>query len=190
MEKKLISDKLEYFNIGARYIEASLSKFLLPEGDMAVIKNWLEKEKGMLTFSGNPGIGKTYLCAAIILEWVKDPRECRYFSVNNFLNRIRQDIGKGWDYIATVHQLSESKWFILDDLGANITATEWQQEVIFELIDRRYHSELPTLITTNLNKEDLKKQIGERALSRLMDKQNIYMQLKWHDKRQTDLVNQ
>lgn len=175
--------KIQLHGMGSRFEDATLANFELPNGNTEIIFDWLKREKGVLIFSGNPGIGKTHLCAAILNDWITDPYQCRYYNIRSFLHRIKEDIAKNWDYIQTVKSLCECKWFLLDDLGSNSTMTEWQKEVIFEFIDCRYESKLPTLITTNWTKQEIFDNLGKRISSRLKDSNNIIIELDWIDKR-------
>ncbi len=53
---------------------------------------------------------------------------------------------------------------VLDDLGAH-NATQWAAEKLFQVIDYRYTRKLATVVTTNLDLEDL----DDRIRSRLQD---------------------
>ncbi|MFE4479515.1 MULTISPECIES: ATP-binding protein [Streptomycetaceae] len=55
---------------------------------------------------------------------------------------------------------------LLDDLGA-AKSSEFVEEQTYRLINRRYNSLLPTLITTNLPIKDLRTCLGDRVTSRL-----------------------
>lgn len=178
--------KLKQFGIGKKYYDATLSKYELPDEDLKIISEWLKRGKGMFTFCGNPGIGKTYLCSAIINDLFKNPLGLlRYYNVNGLLQHLRSSIGditKG-DTVYELNRLCETEWFILDDLGSNLVSSDWQKEMIFNFVNTRYESELPTIITTNLNAEQIAKDYTPRLLSRLKDKSNLFMELWGPDKR-------
>ncbi|SFC59183.1 ATP-binding protein [Streptomyces aidingensis] len=57
---------------------------------------------------------------------------------------------------------------ILDDLGA-AKGSEWTEELLYRLINKRYNDVLPTLITTNLAIRDLRQSLGDRIASRLAE---------------------
>ena len=57
---------------------------------------------------------------------------------------------------------------IIDDVGAEHKSTSgWAESVFEDLINYRELHRLPTIITTNLTKEDFGKAFGERVLSRI-----------------------
>ncbi|MFB4193370.1 ATP-binding protein [Streptomyces carpaticus] len=57
---------------------------------------------------------------------------------------------------------------LLDDLGA-AKSSEWTEELIYRLINKRYNDMLPTLVTTNLAIRDLRGALGDRVASRLAE---------------------
>jgi DNA replication protein DnaC len=60
-------------------------------------------------------------------------------------------------------------------LGASIN-TDWQKEVVLDILDYRYGNELPTIITSNYNSEEIKDIFGARVESRLMASENCILQ--------------
>jgi DNA replication protein DnaC len=55
---------------------------------------------------------------------------------------------------------------ILDDLGVD-APNDWWVSKLYNLVNRRWLSDLPTIVTTNLEPKALREAIGERTLSRL-----------------------
>ena len=83
---------------GRRFVGASLSQSLLSDSNLNVIKKWLDSERKFLVFVGNPGIGKTYHCAAVY-NWIVQHKKnkddfIRYYSEANFLNKMRSSINE------------------------------------------------------------------------------------------------
>lgn len=62
---------------------------------------------------------------------------------------------------------------ILDDLGSD-SNSEWQIGILFTLINERWASDLPTIITTNLRDEEVLEKLGDRIHSRLFDSDNLH----------------
>jgi DNA replication protein DnaC len=63
-------------------------------------------------------------------------------------------------------ELRNTPLLILDDLSME-SATPWAKEKLMQLIDHRYVTRLPTVITTSVDKADL----GTRLESRLLNPQ-------------------
>ena len=168
---------------GTRFNDAHLSKTDFPTETNQLILDWIKRDLDILFFSGNPGCGKTHLCSAVLNFWKEQRKNVRAITEKDFLCTLRSAINQGWDYHAEVKRLCEADYFILDDLGSS-SMSDWQKEVIFDLIDDRYSSRKPTLITSNLFRDDLKKIFDPRVLSRLYSTQNVIIDLHWKDRRQ------
>lgn len=133
----------------------------------------------MLVFCGNPGIGKTFFCAALS-EWsFKKFKTRRYWTEAQLLKRIRSGMEtfKG-DYIDHLIQLFDDELIILDDVGSQ-GINDWRSEVLFDALDFRYNSMLPTVITSNFSSQDFKDKYHKRVHSRLFATENTIIEL--HD---------
>ena len=67
-----------------------------------------------------------------------------------------------------INDLNRYSLLILDDLGAE-RKSEFMQEMVFNIIDSRYRSGLPFIITTNLTMDEIKKP-QEVEYSRIYDR--------------------
>jgi DNA replication protein DnaC len=56
----------------------------------------------------------------------------------------------------------------IDDLGAE-RSNEWVLEQLYSIINTRYEDERSIILTTNLTEEQLREQIKERTVSRLVE---------------------
>lgn len=82
------------------------------------------------------------------------------------------------DYQEAVDYQCDHEFFIFDDLGSTGEgATGWRQEVLFSMINLRYESLSPTVITTNLTRGDVARRIGERGYSRLYARENTIIEM-------------
>lgn len=137
----------------------------------------MDKPKNFLLFIGNPGIGKTTLCASMFLWAIKNFDSFRYHNERGLISKIRQsiDLGQG-DYLRTLNLLIDDQLIFLDDLGSE-KQNEFRQDVIFEAIDQRYNSMMPTIITSNLLMNDFKQIYHPRFISRLFATENTIIEI-------------
>lgn len=137
----------------------------------------MTKKKNFLVYCGNPGLGKTFLCAAL-MEWaVKCFDSRRYHREEELFDRITGDmIQKGYDPYANIKQLIDDQLVFLDDVGKG-KWSETREKYLFSIIDIRYNSMLPTVITSNLSIRQFRETYEERLCSRLFDKDNIVIEL-------------
>lgn len=110
---------------------------------------------------GPVGVGKTYLAVAMAWERHRLGEYVRFWPVVELLDALRP--GGDEDAAATAR---DAKVLVLDDLGAE-RPTDWTAERLYALINRRWLNELPTIVTSNLEPNQLRTAIGERLYSRL-----------------------
>lgn len=167
---------------GDDYQHAHLSKIHLPENYLQIISDWCKAGKNMLIFLGNPGVGKTYFCAAYLNYLIEKKKIFRYMHEKDFFGRMREVISKNWDYESEIARLCEIDHLIIDDIGSS-QMTEFQKEALLSLVDHRSQSRKPTVITSNHFVRDLGEKFEPRFCSRLRDHRNTIIELNWIDKR-------
>lgn len=123
----------------------------------------VERDPGNLLLMGELGVGKSWvaLCAGKQLHFAG--KTVLFAPVVELLEFLRP----------REHQIDISAYtspdvLILDDLGAE-KPTEWAKDRLYLLTNRRWLECRPTIVTTNLDGEGLKDQIGARIYDRLRD---------------------
>ena len=173
----------EKFNMGARYKNAHFMKLTAPEYVQKNVMSWVNDGDKSLIYTGNTGCGKTYLCACALNHLFELKKEAYYITHRRLVSQMQQAIQDNREAYEVIRKLSYQRYLILDDIGSAAN-TDWQKEMLLELIDIRYNKQLPTMYTSNLNFEDMKKTMGDRIVSRLFDKDNIKIE-SWSPDRRT-----
>lgn len=107
-----------------------------------------------LLIHGDPGNGKTFVSCCIANRLLQNLIPTICVSINGLLSRIKETYSK-WGNEAEddiLRGLGKADLLIIDDLGTE-AHTEWSRSTIYNIIDSRYRSKLPLIITTNLNIE-------------------------------------
>jgi len=133
-------------------------------------KGFVDEKKGLIYF-GTVGTGKTHLSAAItnyILDTHKIP--VKFGSITSLLNSIKATYSDGSKETEhnIIKELSSVDLLIIDDLGKE-KPTDWTISILYTIINNRYEDYKPTIVTTNLTINNLEKNIGEAAMSRLIE---------------------
>ena len=148
--KKKIFDS-DYFE--NKKFENDNGKCPVLEKAKAYVSNWEKmKEKNCgLIFLGDVGTGKTFAAACIANALTDEGVTVRMTSFNNALKAVfaSDDKDKVFDELCSYDLL------ILDDFGAE-RDTSYAVEQLYNLIDKRYISGKPLIITTNLSYKELK----------------------------------
>lgn len=168
-----------------RFEKACLSKLDFPSEITQKLSNWANGNKGILFFAGNVGLGKTYFAAAFVNHLAENKKQFRCISEYQFFGMLRETIQKNWDYEMEIQKICEIPYLIIDDIvtARDQKLSDFQKEALHLLIDMRYNSELPTLITSNLFLDDIRIILGEKIYSRLASSENTIIQLNWLDRR-------
>ncbi len=123
-----------------------------------------EKRQGLL-FWGDVGTGKSY-CAACIANALMD----RGIPVimTSFVKAVDIFIGNGDIVDGFMDAISSTPLIIFDDLGAE-RSTEYAIEKVYHIIDSRYRSGLPMIVTTNMTMKEMLED-GDIRYGRIYDR--------------------
>jgi DNA replication protein DnaC len=131
------------------------------------IEQHLDAGHGMW-FVGPVGTGKTTLAMLISKAAIQAERTVAIYSLPRLLNLIRDTIGSEESTLELLDQLAKVDLLHLDDVGAENTS-DWVLEQLYSIVNARYEEERSLIVTTNLYRDELAEQIGERTVSRISE---------------------
>ncbi|MBY0124493.1 ATP-binding protein [Bacillus sp. S/N-304-OC-R1] len=171
----------EYLFIPERLQEAGFKNYVETNGVTAGAKHSAisftrefinsENEGHNLLIMGNPGTGKTHLCAAIARTVKEKGFSVGFLTTGKALSMIKATYQKGAAKTEAdiLQDLKKLDLLILDDVGSEAMGgnDDWRKGMIFEIVESR--SGKPTIYTSNLTDTDLPDAVGKRVFSRLYD---------------------
>lgn len=122
-----------------------------------------------LLFYGTVGTGKSFLSGCIARELLSQGRAVIYFSASGLfetLARYSFDIKSRETLYNFYKDLYNSDLVIIDDLGTEIT-NSFVTSQLFSLLNERHLRQKATIISTNLNLEEMRDRYSDRIFSRI-----------------------
>lgn len=143
-----------------KLIGANLSTFTATDENerlLRIIQNYIvnfdrmyEENQGLLLW-GPVGTGKSYAAATIANELL----ERKTSVVMTSFIKILKEVGTFDSDNGKIEKINKAKLLIIDDLGAE-RGTDYTLERVYDIIDSRYRSNKPIILTTNLTMEQMK----------------------------------
>lgn len=141
---------------------------------MAAMKRYVERFPEMLEngtglmLYGNVGSGKSFAAACIANALIESGTPCLMTNFQRIVNKLSSGFSGKQEYIDSLQKFD---LLIIDDFATE-RRTEYMTEQVTAVIDARYRSKLPLIVTTNINPRDLMSADGigeQRIYSRIMD---------------------
>lgn len=119
-----------------------------------------------LLFSGATGLGKTFLSACIARQVAEGGHSVVYVTAGKLFaayEAVKFDRAEP----ESLREYRDCDLLIIDDLGTEMT-TQFVVAALYEVVNSRLLGRCSTLISTNLNEEDLEARYGGQIASRLL----------------------
>ena len=125
-----------------------------------------KKGQGLLIF-GNVGTGKSYYGACICNYLLEHGKTALMTNFASLTNRLQESFEARNNVI---NEICRYDLVVIDDLGIERN-TEYMNEIVFSIIDARYQTGKPFIITTNLSGSDFESKTD-------LNKSRIYDRIK------------
>lgn len=144
----------------AKLKSATLKTFTQKEDNQklyTIVKNYVDnfetfyKSNRGLMFWGTVGTGKSYAAACIANELLNRKTPVVMTSFVKVLQVIQDNTENETEF---VNRLCAARLLIIDDLGTERN-TDYALEKVYNVIDSRYRTGKPLILTTNLNLQDM-----------------------------------
>lgn len=136
------------------------------ERALEIAANYARSPQGWLVLTGSSGTGKTHLAAAIANVQQQMGTEVVFVTATDLLDYLRVAFNPNApvSFDQRFQMVRNTPFLVLDDLTTE--GSSWAREKLFQILDYRYVTRKPTVVTTYKRIED----IDQRIRSRLIDK--------------------
>ncbi len=116
---------------------------------------------------GNSGLGKTFISHCIAKELLDKGTSVIYQTATDLIDSIRRNKFNQNIQVNTLSYLYQCDLLIIDDLGTE-SLTEFANNELFNLLNRRLMDQKSNVISTNLSLKELQKRYSTRLTSRII----------------------
>ncbi|MBI6911672.1 ATP-binding protein [Pseudomonas palleroniana] len=132
---------------------------------------------------GTVGTGKTHLGAAMLQAVIRQHAHAGlrglYATAGSIIRDVKATFGNRGRAEADVYaDLIYPDLLVIDEVGVQ-HGSDFERQVLFEVINGRYEKVKPTIVVSNLGVTELRQCLGDRAVDRLRDKSGIVVVFRW-----------
>lgn len=155
LDSDFFGAKIDYEKYSLETIE-SLKNF---------VQNVRNKKGGFLIINGTVGTGKTSAAAAVMNELVMGT----YFDMLeldlklNSADRYNSQESRE----QFMHRLARCELLVLDEIGRFPDRKNFEQPILFYLLNRRFQNKRPTIVCTNMSSSEFANFMGQALMDRI-----------------------
>lgn len=145
----------------------------------------LVRETGRsMIFVGNPGTGKTHLAVSILDAALRAGLSGLYADWNDLILEVRSTYrpGSKRSELDVMQTYIAPDLLVLDEVGAS-SGSPHEIAVAFHVLNKRYLAQKPTLLVSNLRRQELQGFIGDRIYDRLRERGGVGVPFNWTSER-------
>lgn len=144
----------------------------------------LVKKGTPLVLHGKNGTGKSHLAAAIVNAIIPNGHSALYIRARDVIHMIRATYRPNSEKSEqeVIQELCALDLLVLEEIGLQ-NVTDNETLLLTDVIAGRHEKRKPTIIVTNLDAQQVKTVLGDRAYSRLHDYDGTWVAFDWEDHR-------
>ncbi len=133
----------------------------------AYAENFTPDSQGLFMY-GKTGLGKTHISLAIANVVIDKGYDVYYGSIQMIMDKLEAEhFGRLPREDSIKEDILTCDLLIIDDLGSEFS-TQYTNAELYNILNSRILSSLPTIISTNLEFKDIAERYGQRVASRII----------------------
>ena len=172
-----------------RTLESYVAKTSGQQKALAFAKEYAEnfdlvsKQGRSAIFVGKVGTGKTHLAVGIALSIMQQQRSSLFVTVQRLIRRVKDSWHTKEETESQVIDVFASPdLLVLDEVGVQF-GSEFEKQVLFDVLNTRYENKKPSILLSNIPKEQLSDYLGERVTDRLRENGGKVIGFDWESYR-------
>lgn len=153
------------FGVPESYHEATLEKCYQPAENISFFRRFAKLPKGFCMMFGPSGTGKTYASCAIIQEYRQRGDSCRFVSCGQLYQWWLEEVREGG--IKHLQVKLDVELLVLDDFGTRAPSEAFLDFLLLLVNERSTKIRVGTIVSTNLNSEEIADDFDQRISSRI-----------------------
>lgn len=134
-------------------------------------------------FLGRPGTGKTHLAVGIGLEVMAKGYTVLFTTVMRAVRRVKDSWSRNDETESqAIAAMTFPDLLVFDEVGVQF-GSEFERNIMFDVINERYEKRKPTLFLSNLNRKDIETFLGERVIDRMREDGGKVIVFDWESHR-------
>lgn len=165
-------------NFSLAYYKKSLTHYDMMSKNLEFLKEYANsfnaKTSQSLLMMGGTGLGKTHLSSAVARVIIEKGNDVFYTGAIDLFSQFEIQRFKSYNNEPNelIERYLECDLLIIDDLGTEIV-NQFSVSTLYSLLNDRLSRKKPTIISTNLTQDDIRKKYNDRITSRLFGEYKI-----------------
>ena len=137
-------------------------------------ENFDEKSSPSILMMGGTGLGKTHLSSATAKRIIEKGKDVFYTGAIDLFSQFEMQKFKSYtnEPNELIERYFECDLLIIDDLGTEMI-NQFSISTLYNLLNDRLSRKKPTIVSTNLSKDDIQKKYTDRITSRMLGEYQV-----------------
>lgn len=171
-------EEQRFDNFSLDYYKKNSSNYEIMRKNFEFLQNYAQsfdsKSSQSILMMGGTGLGKTHLSSSVAREVIEKGNDVFYTGAIDLFSQFEIQRFKSYNNEPNelIERYFECDLLIIDDLGTEII-NQFSVSTLYNLLNDRLSRRKPTIVSTNLSQDDIKKKYTDRIISRMFGEYKV-----------------